>query len=192
MPKDYTKLSGRAWWSGYGGVVRPGMDMGYPLKSTAAYVGVALATDFWVLAYHRVPEPVPSLVWAGHGLFLAVTFGPAGLLLSAALGLVFGLAVAVLAKLAIGHFRAEWLAALCSDRHDAEFLLLAAWLAVAALAYHVADGLLWHGISGYVAGMNVFLGRALILRNLQDGYRYAASADCRRAKAAAAAVGAAK
>ena len=168
------------------------MDMGYPAKSTAAYVGVALATDCWVLAFHRVPEAVPSLVWAGHGLFLAVTFGPAGLVLSAVVGLIFGLAVAVMAKVLIGHYRAEWLASICSDRHDGEFLLLVVWMAAAVLAYRVADGLLWHGISGYVAGMNVFLGRALVYRDLQDGYRYAASPESRRAKTGAEALPAAK
>jgi hypothetical protein len=168
------------------------MDMGYPVKSTAAYVGAALATDYWVLAWHRVPEPVPALVWSGHGLFLAVDFGPAGIVLSAGLGLIFGLTLAVIAKLLIGHYRAKWLASLCSDRHDSEFLLLVGWLAAAALAYHVADGLLWHHISGYVAGMNVFLARALIYPDLQEGYRYAATTDCRRGETGAEAFHAAK
>jgi hypothetical protein len=173
-------------------VVIPTVDMAYPVKSTVAYAAVALATDYWVLAMHRLPEAVPTLAWAGNGLFFAVAFGPAGILVSAALGLIFGLAAATAAKLLFARFRAEWLAAICSGRHDAEFLLLVAWFAVAGVAYHVGDALLWKGISGYVAAMNVFLARILIYRDLQEGYAYAASVECQRARTGAAAIGAAK
>ena len=133
---------------------------------------MALAVDLlaYALAARYVPATAPTLLWSIGGVLIGIPMGRFGVLLSAVAGLAVGTMIALAARAALHRWQREAAEVVAGGSMLVESLMLVAWLAGAALAYHLAEATLFAGFSGAIAAANVLLARALILPELVDLY----------------------
>ena len=152
----------------------PKIDQSYPTKSTVAYVIVALVIDVVALVRSGQIDISPMLVFSAGGVLICIPWGILGVVLCIAFGAMIGALVGGLLKYLFRRYQPSALRLLVATPQDMELALVLVWAVAVAVAYHLAELVLYPGQSGALAAANALLGRALILPELNDLYWLAA------------------
>ncbi len=145
-------------------------DSNYAMRMTLLQLAAVALIDGLIFYVCRPSAGDPTLVWSAGGVLICLPWGRAGVIVSMLFGLAVGAAAGLLVRALLINLQRPFAQMVAAGQWHPELIVFGVWAAAFYLTYHLANAVLFPGLSGIVAAPNVFAGRALAHQEIVDLY----------------------